>query len=102
MSTTRFIARAGVVAAGVATLPGSGLASAHVSAKILGEAARQGGYSKIDLPADDGSTEAAACSGDTARWPGGAGLVVGALGLGFGVGATMRARTTATTRSDQS
>jgi uncharacterized protein YcnI len=31
-------------------------------------------------------------SDDTARWLGGAGLVVGALGLGFGVGATMRAR----------
>jgi uncharacterized protein YcnI len=29
---------------------------------------------------------------DTARWLGGAGLVVGALGLGFGVGATLRAR----------
>ncbi|HEY0450468.1 YcnI family protein [Actinophytocola sp.] len=31
-------------------------------------------------------------SDDTARWLGGAGLVVGALGLGFGVGATLRAR----------
>jgi periplasmic copper chaperone A len=240
MSTTRFIARAGVVAvaAGVATLFGSGLASAHVTAKVLGEAAQQGGYSKITFrvpneddaagtvklevklptdapitgartrpmagwtaqinkvtldkpikvhgaeikeaissvtwtaaagtriapgqfeefelsvgplpetdqlvmpaiqtyeggkvvswdqpPADDGSepehpapvielapegedhaaapvanaaaesddsTEAAASgSDDTARWLGGAGLVVGALGLGFGVGATMRAR----------
>jgi periplasmic copper chaperone A len=43
----------------------------------------------------DGSTESAApasSSDDTARWLGGAGLVVGALGLGFGVGATMRAR----------
>jgi periplasmic copper chaperone A len=53
MSTTRFIARAGArvgviaVAAGVATLLGSGLASAHVTAKVLGEAAQQGGYSKI-------------------------------------------------------
>ncbi|MFC4854849.1 YcnI family protein [Actinophytocola glycyrrhizae] len=49
MSTTRFIARAGVVAvaAGVATMLGSGLASAHVTAKVLGEAAQQGGYSKI-------------------------------------------------------
>lgn len=49
MSTTRFFARAGVVAvaAGVATLLGSGLASAHVTAKVLGEAAQQGGYSKI-------------------------------------------------------
>lgn len=49
MSTTRFFARAGVVAvaAGVATLLGSGMASAHVTAKVLGEAAQQGGYSKI-------------------------------------------------------
>jgi uncharacterized protein YcnI len=34
----------------------------------------------------------AATSDTTARWLGGAGLVVGALGLGFGAGATMRAR----------
>jgi uncharacterized protein YcnI len=52
MSTTRFIARAGkvatvAVAAGVVTLLGGGLASAHVSAKVLGEAAQQGGYTKI-------------------------------------------------------
>jgi len=49
MSTTRFIARAGVVAvaAGVATLLSGGLASAHVTAKILGEPAQQGGYTKI-------------------------------------------------------
>jgi uncharacterized protein YcnI len=49
MSTTRFIARAGVVAvaAGVATLLGGGLAAAHVTAKVLGETAQQGGYTKI-------------------------------------------------------
>lgn len=42
---------------------------------------------------DGADSEAAASSSDdTARWLGGAGLVVGALGLGFGVGATMRAR----------
>ncbi|HET6499514.1 MAG TPA: YcnI family protein [Amycolatopsis sp.] len=45
----------------------------------------------------DGSAAAAApAPGDntdtTARWLGGAGLVVGALGLGFGAGATLRAR----------
>jgi uncharacterized protein YcnI len=40
------------------------------------------------------TTEASAPSGsdDTARWLGGAGLVVGALGLGVGAGATLRAR----------
>jgi periplasmic copper chaperone A len=49
MSIKRFIARAGAVtvAAGVATLLGSGLASAHVTARVIGEAAQQGGYTKI-------------------------------------------------------
>jgi periplasmic copper chaperone A len=49
MSTTRFIVRAGVVAvaAGVATLLGGGSAAAHVTAKVLGEPAMQGGYTKI-------------------------------------------------------
>jgi uncharacterized protein YcnI len=59
MSTTRFIARAGVVAvaAGVATLLGGGLASAHVTAKVLGEPAQQGGYTKITfrVPNEDQS-----------------------------------------------
>lgn len=48
---------------------------------------------------DAGKTEAAASSSssdhtsdNTARWLGGAGLVVGALGLGVGAGATLRAR----------
>lgn len=49
MSTKRLIARAGIVAvaAGVATMLSTGLASAHVTAKVLGEAAQQGGYTKI-------------------------------------------------------
>jgi uncharacterized protein YcnI len=49
MSTKRFIARAGVVtvAAGVAALFSTGLASAHVTARVIGEAATQGGYTKI-------------------------------------------------------
>ncbi|MCA1656048.1 MAG: YcnI family protein, partial [Pseudonocardiaceae bacterium] len=38
------------------------------------------------------AAEAAQATDDTARWLGGAGLAVGALGLGFGVGATMRTR----------
>jgi hypothetical protein len=43
----------------------------------------------------DPRTEAAAAaptSDNTARWLGGAGLVVGALGLGVGVGAVLRSR----------
>ena len=49
MSIKRLVARAGVVtaAAGVATLLGTGLASAHVTAKVLGETAAKGGYTKI-------------------------------------------------------
>lgn len=59
----------------------------------------------------DGSSEshastedsAASASDDTARWLGGAGLVVGALGLGLGAGATLRARrAVAAVRRDQS
>ncbi|PXY34859.1 nuclear export factor GLE1 [Prauserella coralliicola] len=37
-------------------------------------------------------TQAAGSTDTTARWLGGAGLAVGALGVGFGVGATLRAR----------
>lgn len=49
MSIKRFMARAGIVtvAAGVATMLSTGLASAHVTAKVLGETAAKGGYSKI-------------------------------------------------------
>lgn len=39
-----------------------------------------------------GQDEAGPMSDDTARWLGGAGLVVGALGLGFGAGALARGR----------
>ncbi|MFE2752456.1 YcnI family protein [Actinosynnema sp. NPDC059335] len=43
--------------------------------------------------ADDGHDDAAAgATDDTARWLGGAGLVVGALGLGLGAGAVLRSR----------
>lgn len=52
MSTSKFTrhaARAGVVAvaAGVAAVLSSGTASAHVTAKVIGESAEQGGYTKI-------------------------------------------------------
>ena len=64
----------------------------------LSPASEDGGHDAApaanEQPADGESTEAAATDGtdDTARWLGGIGLVVGALGLGFGVGATLRAR----------
>ena len=44
-----------------------------------------------DKPADDTHAEPAG-EDTTARWLGGAGLAVGALGLGIGTGATLRAR----------
>src|SRR5947207_3294066 len=52
MSTNRLmrqLGRTGAVlsAAGLAVLLGSGIASAHVTAKIIGEPAAQGGFSKI-------------------------------------------------------
>jgi uncharacterized protein YcnI len=49
MSKKRLAARAGVVAvaAGIATLFTGGLASAHVTAKVIGETAAKGGYTKI-------------------------------------------------------
>jgi periplasmic copper chaperone A len=70
----------------------------------LSPEAEGGGHHAAAAPADGAASashedvEPAAAtqstSDDTARWLGGAGLVVGALGLGFGVGATMRARRT--------
>lgn len=49
MSTNRFLLRAGAVGltAGAIAVLGSGVASAHVTAKVLGEPAAQGGYTKI-------------------------------------------------------
>jgi uncharacterized protein YcnI len=40
----------------------------------------------------EGSAQSVGASDDTARWLGGAGLVVGALGLGLGIGAVARGR----------
>jgi uncharacterized protein YcnI len=61
------------------------------------------GIANASAETDDDATEAADADGtdDTARWLGGAGLVVGALGLGFGVGATLRARRAVAARGDR-
>lgn len=50
------------------------------------------GASATPTASEDGHDTAAAATDDTARWLGGAGLAVGALGLGFGVGAVLRSR----------
>jgi periplasmic copper chaperone A len=54
------------------------------------------------MEADTHDEAAASTTDTTARWLGGAGLVVGALGVGFGVGATMRARRATAARGEQS
>ncbi|MER7858341.1 YcnI family protein [Amycolatopsis japonica] len=51
-----------------------------------------GGGHGTDAKASEESHAASSSSDNTARWLGGAGLVVGALGLGVGAGATLRAR----------
>ncbi|MGH3860373.1 YcnI family copper-binding membrane protein [Actinokineospora sp.] len=60
MSTHRFFARAGVLlaVAGSAALLGTGVASAHVTAKVIGETATQGGYTKITfrVPNEDNAS----------------------------------------------
>jgi len=55
------------------------------------ESSGHGGHTQT-APAADANAEAAAGQDNTARWLGGAGLVVGALGLGIGAGAVLRSR----------
>ncbi|MGH3516436.1 MAG: YcnI family protein [Haloechinothrix sp.] len=57
------------------------------------ELAESSGDGHGGVTATSGSEEDAAAAVDTtARWLGGIGLAIGALGLGFGAGATLRAR----------
>ncbi|GAA3535669.1 YcnI family protein [Amycolatopsis ultiminotia] len=56
----------------------------------------EGGHAATTESGTD--TAAAASSDTTARWLGGAGLVVGALGLGAGAGAVLRSRRPAATK----
>jgi uncharacterized protein YcnI len=60
MSTNRLLRRVGqtgvvLSAAGLAVLLGGGIASAHVTANVIGESAQQGGYTKITfrVPTED-------------------------------------------------
>jgi uncharacterized protein YcnI len=73
--------------------PASGEEPEH-PAPTVKLAAATGADAHAGMIAAGGHTEAAAASSsdDTARWLGGAGLVVGALGLGVGAGAAIRAR----------
>jgi hypothetical protein len=62
--------------------------------QLAAKSAEGHGHSGMDAAANtQGSgAQAAPATDTTARWLGGAGLVVGALGVGFGAGATLRAR----------
>ncbi|ALG05566.1 YcnI family protein [Kibdelosporangium phytohabitans] len=74
-----------------------------LAAAGAGEDAHGGAGTSADVkPATDSHTEAAAAGTDnTARWLGGIGLVVGALGLGLGIGATLRAKKVTARGGDQ-
>ena len=54
------------------------------------ESSEHGGHTQTTAAGEN--AEAASSSDNTARWLGGAGLVVGALGLGVGAGAVLRSR----------
>lgn len=64
-----------------------------LAAKTAGDGDGDAHGSMTNMASTTGEhTEAAAASDSTARWLGGAGLLVGAIGVGVGAGATIRAR----------
>jgi uncharacterized protein YcnI len=89
-------------------MPASGEEPEHPAPMIAIGPAEEGGDHHGGAAASSGEShevQAAAAqstSDDTARWLGGAGLLVGVLGLGFGIGATMRARRATTSQADGS
>ncbi len=72
--------------------PAIALIPAEESGGHHGGAAASGHDEAAEEGHDVEHVAAESADDDTARWLGGAGLVVGALGLGVGVGATLRAR----------
>nr|WP_042184086.1 YcnI family protein [Kibdelosporangium sp. MJ126-NF4]CEL16064.1 Conserved membrane protein in copper uptake, YcnI [Kibdelosporangium sp. MJ126-NF4]CTQ93990.1 Conserved membrane protein in copper uptake, YcnI [Kibdelosporangium sp. MJ126-NF4] len=80
--------------------PADGAEPAHPApvVKLAAAGASEDAHGGAGTPADtkpaaDSKTDMAAAGTDnTARWIGGVGLVVGALGLGLGIGATLRAK----------
>ncbi|ASR33697.1 nuclear export factor GLE1 [Prauserella marina] len=76
--------------------PSDGDKEPDYPAPVVELAANSGdGHGHGGSGADSAAAEpehSAEATDDTARWLGGAGLIVGALGLGFGAGATLRAR----------
>ncbi|MDT8910374.1 YcnI family protein [Amycolatopsis sp. PS_44_ISF1] len=78
--------------------PASGEEPEHPAPVVKLAAAEGDGDHAAATTTTTGGAEAESSSSDTtARWLGGAGLVVGALGLGVGAGAILRSRRPATT-----
>ncbi|MEV6905461.1 YcnI family protein [Amycolatopsis sp. NPDC051071] len=71
--------------------PATGEEPEHPAPSVKLAEKSEDGHGGTDAKAEE-SHAAASSSDNTARWLGGAGLVVGALGLGVGAGATLRAR----------
>lgn len=65
------------------------------------ESSEHGGHTQTTA-AGENAEAASATSDNTARWLGGAGLVVGALGLGVGAGAVLRSRRPAAGKTEGS
>ncbi|WP_037365050.1 YcnI family copper-binding membrane protein [Amycolatopsis orientalis] len=63
------------------------------------EASEHGGHAQTTAAGEN--AEAASSADNTARWLGGAGLVVGALGLGVGAGAVLRSRRPAAGKTEE-
>ncbi|WP_033295980.1 YcnI family protein [Amycolatopsis jejuensis] len=83
--------------------PPSGEEPEHPAPTVKLAAAESGGHgAHAQATSASESTEAAAASDNTARWLGGAGLVVGALGLGVGAGAVLRSRRPAAGKTEGS
>jgi uncharacterized protein YcnI len=73
--------------------PKQGAEPEHPAPTVPLAAPSGSGHHDTAAPATSADAQAAAETSDnTARWLGGAGLVVGALGLGVGAGAALRAR----------
>jgi uncharacterized protein YcnI len=84
--------------------PAEGEEPEHPAPTVALAEAEQGGHgsgTKTGSGDADHAADETATGDDTARWLGGAGLAVGALGLGVGAGALLRSRKTATPKDEQ-
>ncbi len=72
--------------------PASGEEPEHPAPSVKLAAKSEGGHGGAGHTEEAAASAPSSSSDNTARWLGGAGLIVGALGLGVGAGATLRAR----------